>query len=45
MFDKIKIIDNFLIEQDFLELTSIKLDKVNNKEKKFTIIKYLRMAL
>jgi hypothetical protein len=34
MFDKIKIIDNFLIEQDFLELTSIKLDKVNNKEKK-----------
>jgi hypothetical protein len=34
MFDKIKIIENFLTEQDFQEITSIKLDEVKDKEKK-----------
>ena len=34
MFNKIDIIDNFLIEQDFKELISIKLKNVNNNEKK-----------
>jgi len=34
MFDKVKIIDNFLIEQDFQEIISIKLDEVKDKEKK-----------
>ena len=34
MFDKVKIIENFLVEQDFQEITSIKLDEVKDKEKK-----------
>ena len=34
MFDKIKIIENFLTEQDFQEITSIKLNEVKDKEKK-----------
>ena len=34
MFNKIDIIDNFLTEQDFKELISIKLKNVNNNEKK-----------
>ena len=34
MLDKIKIIENFLTEQDFQEITSIKLDEVKDKEKK-----------
>ena len=45
MLDKIKIIENFLTEQDFQEITSIKLDEVKDKEKRFTIIKYLKTAL
>lgn len=34
MFDKIKVIDNFLTAQDFEELSSINLDKVKDREKK-----------
>ena len=34
MLDKIKIIENFLTEQDFQEIISIKLDEVKDKEKK-----------
>ena len=34
MFSKIEVIDNFLTEEDFKELSTLKLDDVRNKEKK-----------